>query len=177
MNDRRRTSCTVCGLSRAGAAKGECAVPMPAPQPPDCLMVTLEREALASAGSHPTGGCQVDACDCGHAYITHGSEGCLGDLCTCTRTSGAVVKRTGIAEAIWNALATFPEHDEQHILLLRSDVDDAVAELPTVDAIYCEHTEQVRNAPTNDRWWCDPLLPRCPGPHWTLGCIARQEQP
>lgn len=49
MSGTRHTSCTVCGLSRAAAAEGECNIPMPRPQVPQCLMVTLEREEFREA--------------------------------------------------------------------------------------------------------------------------------
>lgn len=39
---------------------------------------------------------------------------------------------------------------------------------PTVDAVWCEHTKQVRAPESTGRWWCDPMLSDCPGPHRTL---------
>lgn len=33
----------VCGLARDAAERGECNVPMPTPQPPDCLAVIAEQ--------------------------------------------------------------------------------------------------------------------------------------
>ena len=36
-------TCAPCGLARTFAVEGQCNVPIPAPQPDDCLMVQLEQ--------------------------------------------------------------------------------------------------------------------------------------